>query len=70
MDQELNNLLHQAQREGQSIPSPSADFEQALRPLRFEDFAGQDKVVQNLSVFVEAAKYRGDHFRPCARQAG
>ena len=34
------------------------DFENALRPLRFDDFNGQKKVVDNLQVFVEAAKYR------------
>ena len=34
------------------------EFENALRPLRFADFNGQAKVVENLSVFVEAAKYR------------
>ena len=36
------------------------DFENALRPLRFEDFSGQLKVVENLRIFVEAAKYRGE----------
>ena len=36
------------------------DFENALRPLRFGDFSGQQKVVDNLEVFVEAAKYRGE----------
>ena len=36
------------------------DFENALRPLRFNDFSGQKKVVENLEVFVEAAKYRGE----------
>jgi Holliday junction DNA helicase RuvB len=36
------------------------DFENALRPLRFSDFSGQRKVVENLEVFVEAAKYRGE----------
>ena len=44
-------------------PQPSAterEFENALRPLRFEDFSGQKKVVDNLRVFVEAAKYRGE----------
>ncbi|MBR1929647.1 MAG: Holliday junction branch migration DNA helicase RuvB [Paludibacteraceae bacterium] len=30
----------------------------ALRPLRFDDFAGQTKIVSNLRVFVEAAKLR------------
>ena len=36
------------------------EFENALRPLRFGDFSGQQKVVENLEVFVEAAKYRGE----------
>ena len=36
------------------------DFENALRPLTFRDFSGQQKVVENLEVFVEAAKYRGE----------
>ena len=30
----------------------------ALRPLRFADFAGQSKVTSNLKIFVEAAKMR------------
>ncbi|TAE20149.1 MAG: Holliday junction branch migration DNA helicase RuvB [Bacteroidetes bacterium] len=33
-------------------------IEKALRPLSFEDFAGQDKIVANLKVFVIAAKQR------------
>ncbi len=44
-------------REGQSREK---DFENALRPLRFGDFSGQQKVVDNLRIFVEAAKYRGE----------
>ncbi|MBP5340529.1 MAG: Holliday junction branch migration DNA helicase RuvB [Prevotella sp.] len=36
------------------------EFENALRPLNFGDFSGQKKVVENLEVFVEAAKYRGE----------
>ncbi len=32
----------------------------ALRPLRFADFAGQSKVVSNLRIFVAAAKMRGE----------
>lgn len=36
------------------------DFENALRPLSFGDFSGQDKVVANLRIFVEAAKLRGE----------
>ena len=43
------------------------DFENALRPLQFSDFSGQDKVVDNLQVFVKAARLRGeplDHTLP------
>ena len=44
----------------ESYKKNERDFENALRPLRFTDFAGQKKVVENLEVFVEAAKYRGE----------
>ena len=40
--------------------SAEKEFENALRPLRFSDFSGQQKVVDNLEVFVEAARYRGE----------
>lgn len=36
------------------------EIERALRPLTFSDFAGQDKIVENLKIFVEAAKMRGE----------
>ena len=32
----------------------------ALRPLCFDDFAGQSKIVSNLRIFVEAARMRGE----------
>ncbi|MBQ4351992.1 MAG: Holliday junction branch migration DNA helicase RuvB [Prevotella sp.] len=44
----------------ETLSSKEKDFESALRPLRFDDFSGQKKVVENLEVFVEAAKYRGE----------
>ncbi len=44
----------------QSTYSAEKDFESALRPLSFDDFSGQQKVTDNLQVFVEAAKYRGE----------
>lgn len=47
-------------REQQSPTASERDFENALRPLQFDDFSGQKKVVENLRVFVEAAKYRGE----------
>ncbi|WP_028897222.1 Holliday junction branch migration DNA helicase RuvB [Prevotella sp. HUN102] len=42
------------------LTSTEKDFENALRPPSFDDFSGQGKVVENLRVFVEAAKYRGE----------
>ena len=36
------------------------DFENALRPLQFEDFSGQEKVVDNLRIFVKAARLRAE----------
>jgi len=36
------------------------DIERALRPLSFDDFAGQDQVLENLKVFVQAANLRGE----------
>ncbi|MFN8429158.1 MAG: Holliday junction branch migration DNA helicase RuvB [Spirosomataceae bacterium] len=34
------------------------DIEKALRPISFDDFAGQDKILENLKIFVKAAKMR------------
>lgn len=42
------------------ISDTERDFEVALRPLSFGDFSGQDKAVENLKVFVQAAKMRGE----------
>ncbi|MEC7863766.1 MAG: Holliday junction branch migration DNA helicase RuvB [Bacteroidota bacterium] len=36
------------------------EIEQVLRPKLFADFEGQDKIVDNLKVFIEAAKQRED----------
>ena len=36
------------------------EFENALRPLSFADFKGQGKIVDNLKVFVQAARMRGE----------
>ncbi len=47
--------------EGQTTPKGSdRDIEKALRPLNFDDFSGQDKIVANLRVFVQAARMRGE----------
>jgi holliday junction DNA helicase RuvB len=40
------------------FPNGEADLDQTLRPLRFEDFVGQSKIVDNLQVFISAALQR------------
>ena len=45
--------------EGRSTQT-DREYENALRPLSFDDFSGQHKVVDNLRVFVEAARLRGE----------
>ncbi|MCM1369188.1 MAG: Holliday junction branch migration DNA helicase RuvB [Candidatus Amulumruptor caecigallinarius] len=56
MEEEFNIRNNQ-----QTRPSgPEGEVEKALRPLSFGDFTGQDKIVDNLRVFVKAARMRGD----------
>lgn len=42
------------------LTSNEKEYETSLRPLDFSDFTGQFKVVENLQIFVQAAKMRGD----------
>jgi holliday junction DNA helicase RuvB len=42
------------------LSSSDKEAERALRPVEFDDFAGQQNVVDNLRVFVAAAKQRGE----------
>jgi Holliday junction DNA helicase RuvB len=42
------------------IITPDKEFEQKLRPSRFEDFMGQDKIRERLTLFVQAARERND----------
>ena len=43
---------------GQHLSSEDHDIDRALRPLSFDDFAGQEALLENLQVFVAAAKKR------------
>ena len=36
------------------------DFENKIRPQQLEAFSGQDKIVDNLHVFIQAALMRGE----------
>ena len=37
-----------------------AEFDEVIRPRSFDQFSGQDKVLENLKIFVKAALLRGE----------
>ncbi len=45
---------------GVNLSQAEQEIEKVLRPISFDDFSGQLKVVENLRVFVEAARQRGE----------
>ena len=45
---------------GKTISPGELEIDQKLRPLQFDDFNGQKQIVDNLKIFVEAAKMRGE----------
>jgi Holliday junction DNA helicase RuvB len=47
-------------RDNQNFQDTDRDFENALRPITFGSFSGQDKIVENLKIFVSAARMRGE----------
>ncbi|HPY82050.1 MAG: Holliday junction branch migration DNA helicase RuvB [Bacteroidales bacterium] len=42
------------------IDTNDKEFEKQLRPLEFADFKGQDKILENLKIFVQATRMRGE----------
>ena len=44
----------------ESLSKIDLELDKALRPKQFEDFSGQPKAVENLKIFVSAAKMRGE----------
>ena len=47
-------------RDHHTLKETDQEYEKALRPLSFGDFQGQKKIVENLEIFVRAAKMRGE----------
>ncbi len=45
---------------GEKLTEQDREYEKKLRPLSFTDFRGQPKTVENLKVFVQAARHRGE----------
>ena len=53
MNENLNPEKHH-------LNTNDSETEQVLRPKRFEDFKGQPQIMDNLEIFVSAAKMRGE----------
>jgi Holliday junction DNA helicase RuvB len=45
---------------GKNLDEKDQEFEVKLRPDEFKDFYGQDKIVENLKIFVQAAQMRNE----------
>ncbi len=46
--------------DNEGMGAAEKELEKALRPLSFDDFTGQQKVVDNIKIFVQAARQRGE----------
>ncbi len=46
--------------EEEHLSSEELELEKKLRPVSFDDFAGQEKVLENLQIFVQAANQRNE----------
>src|SRR5690606_9987473 len=56
----MRNMNEHLDPNANRLTEPERDIERVLRPQLFEDFTGQFKILENLKVFVEAAKLRGE----------
>lgn len=45
---------------GINVSESDKEVEKKVRPIEFDDFSGQEKIVENLKIFVQAAKMRGE----------
>ena len=45
---------------GRGLSEKDREYEKRLRPLSFSDFRGQSKTVENLKIFVQAARQRDE----------
>ena len=53
-------MIDELNPEKEHFSNEDLEIDKALRPKDFSDFSGQDKVVDNLKVFVSAAKMRNE----------
>ncbi|MDD4575577.1 MAG: Holliday junction branch migration DNA helicase RuvB [Bacteroidales bacterium] len=53
-------MAHTLDANNDQLSTSDREYEKAIRPVDFTEFKGQDKVVENLKIFVKAAKLRGE----------
>ena len=46
--------------DGSRLSAAEKEFENNIRPREIDDFAGQPKTIDNLRIFIKAAKLRGE----------
>jgi len=44
----------------EQLSAVEREFENNIRPAQISEFAGQDQLIENLRVFIKAAKMRGE----------
>ena len=54
----MSNPNLQAQKEG--LSAAEKEFENGIRPQQIDEFSGQSQVIENLVIFIKAAKIRGE----------
>jgi len=47
-------------RENEGLSAADKEFENGIRPKQIDEFAGQPQVIENLIIFIKAAKIRGE----------
>jgi Holliday junction DNA helicase RuvB len=46
--------------EKESLTQVDKEFENGIRPSQIDDFSGQQQIIENLIIFIRAAKFRGE----------
>ena len=47
-------------RDPMNLSAAEKEFENAIRPAEINDFSGQPQLIENLVIFIKAAKLRGE----------
>jgi Holliday junction DNA helicase subunit RuvB len=47
-------------RDKEGLSAADREFENTIRPAHIQEFAGQPQLIENLTIFIKAAKIRGE----------